>query len=254
MLKSIVFPEGLKEVESMAFHKCEQLTSIYFGKSIEYLQGDIFCGSGLKEITISPENPYFTSENNCCLSKWQSKLVFGCNTSIIPNEVKTIGAHAFDGCKLLVNINIPSSVTRIEDFAFRDCSGLQRIDVSGQNVFVGKQAFGHCVSISSINIPNLKWIGELAFAGCKNLKDIDISSNVKTIGDVVLSGCVNLKQISYHTNKENPADVESIVNKLLENERKEPLLKLFVPIGCGYAYRHYQFSKPIKEIVTERIQ
>ena len=48
----------------------------------------------------------------------------GCKslTSInIPNSVTNIEDSAFSGCDSLTNINIPNSVTNIGDYAFSDC-------------------------------------------------------------------------------------------------------------------------------------
>ncbi|MEE0083081.1 MAG: leucine-rich repeat domain-containing protein, partial [Paludibacteraceae bacterium] len=70
-------------------------------------------------------------------------------TSIeIPSSVTSIGDYAFKDCSGLTEIYIPSSVTHIEDWAFEDCKNLDVIiDNSEENVKVGSDAFMGCKSV-----------------------------------------------------------------------------------------------------------
>jgi hypothetical protein len=58
-------------------------------------------------------------------------LVLGCQNTIIPNSVTSIGEVAFYKCTGLTSIIIPNSVTSIRDEAFYSCSGLNSITYEG---------------------------------------------------------------------------------------------------------------------------
>ena len=78
---------------------------------------------------------------------------------------------AFFGCRNLISVSIPDSVTRI-NMAFRACNNLTTV-ILGENsqlTTIGERAFEGCINLSSITIPDgVKSIGELAFSGCESL-------------------------------------------------------------------------------------
>ncbi|MBO5748469.1 MAG: Ig-like domain-containing protein, partial [Muribaculaceae bacterium] len=60
-------------------------------------------------------------------------LIAGCQNTIIPNSVTSIGRGAFCGCESLTSIQIPYSVTSIGNYAFWNCSSLTKITCSATN-------------------------------------------------------------------------------------------------------------------------
>ncbi|MBE7082930.1 MAG: hypothetical protein E7378_04605, partial [Clostridiales bacterium] len=79
-------------------------------------------------------NEYYYSKNNCIISKLEpTKLVAGCNTSVIPNFITTICNHAFYRCAGLTSITIPDSVTSIGEWAFVDYTSLTGVKFENIN-------------------------------------------------------------------------------------------------------------------------
>lgn len=75
---------------------------------------------------------------------------FGEETDVvIPSEidgvpVTTIGEGAFAYCKFIESITIPESVTKIEDFAFEECTSLTDINIESNSVTIGSDVFKGC--------------------------------------------------------------------------------------------------------------
>ena len=58
-------------------------------------------------------------------------IVSGCETSVIPTDgtIKSIGMQSFRAINALKVLVIPSSVTKIEDYAFTYCRNLESITI-----------------------------------------------------------------------------------------------------------------------------
>ena len=53
------------------------------------------CPADIESIEVHPDNPFFTSEGNCLLSKDLTEVILGCRNSIIPDSVKHVRQGAF---------------------------------------------------------------------------------------------------------------------------------------------------------------
>ncbi len=86
------------------------------------------------------------------------------------SQLKIIGDYAFSGCRNIVSINIPESVTDIGERAFSGCNNLESITMPNELLRIGSSAFSGCGSLAKIIIPvKVNYIGERAFAYCDSL-------------------------------------------------------------------------------------
>ncbi|MBQ3494715.1 MAG: leucine-rich repeat domain-containing protein, partial [Clostridia bacterium] len=100
----------------------------------------------------------------------------------IPNSVKEIKEDAFLFCDELVSVNIPKSVSSIEDLIFYGTS-LSEIYIPSSVTSIGNEAFCTCSSLTTIIIPSsVTSIGDNAFSSCSSLTTITIPSSVTSIG------------------------------------------------------------------------
>ena len=124
-------------------------------------------------------------------------------------RVTSIGLDAFQNCHDLISVNIPSSVTRIEEQAFFRCYGITSIDIPNSVTSIGGLAFYHCDNLSSIEIPNsVESIGFEAFRDCEKLTTVEIGKSVLYIGpkaflDTPLKSIVVNKKNPYLASKDN---------------------------------------------------
>ena len=65
-------------------------------------------------------------------------------------EVKTIGNHCFANNNLIESVNIPESITTIEDCAFYNCANITTINITSKIASIGKDAFELCPQLKTI--------------------------------------------------------------------------------------------------------
>lgn len=93
-----------------------------------------------------------------------------------------IEAFAFDQCTALKSIYLPDGVTSIEDAAFQQCTSLTSINIPDSVTSIGSCAFNMCEGLTNITIPNnVTYIGNCAFQACTGLTSINIPSSVSII-------------------------------------------------------------------------
>lgn len=103
---------------------------------------------------------------------------------VIKEGVTNIGASAFDCCRSLASVEIPSSVTSIEKYAFLYCSSLTSVEIPNSVTSIGDGAFSGSSSMTSVKLSNsLTNIGSYAFLGCYELTSVEIPGSVTSIGD-----------------------------------------------------------------------
>lgn len=181
-LKSITIPDGVTSIEDNVFCFCKGLTRIIISASVTEIGdwGLRECNS-LKNISVSPDNPSYSSVEGVLFNKDKTVLIkypIGKegNTYTVPDSVTEIKKWAFSGCESLKTITLSNRLTSIKACAFCSCSNLKNIMIPDRVRKIGSGAFGFCDSLTSITIPaSVTEIGNDAFNCCNNLMNISVS-------------------------------------------------------------------------------
>lgn len=117
--------------------------------------------------------------------------------SITVDSVKLpINEIDFQGDSILVSVEIPSTVTFLDSYSFKNCKNLRSVKIPNSVTSFDYYTFFGCEKLISISIPiSVTSIGSFCFKGCKSLKNISIPENVLTIGDGSFEYCENLDTI-----------------------------------------------------------
>jgi len=135
-LDSIAIPESVKIIGSSAFGFCSKLDSITIPASVTSIGESVFTNcTSLTSVTINANITSIVERmfQNC------SKL-----TSIaipMPSRITTIERYAFLDC-IVLDLNIPASVTAIGMSAFANWGSGQKIYIQGRNKTAAYEAWG----------------------------------------------------------------------------------------------------------------
>ena len=199
-LTSITIPNSVTSIGYNAFSYCSSLTSITIPNSVTSIGENAFSScDNIKTMVVRSGNTVYDSRNNCnaIIETATNTLIAGCQNTIIPSSVTSIGRGAFYWCSSLTSITIPNSVTSIGSSAFSGCSSLTSITIPNGVTSIGEYAFEDCYSLTSITIPNsVTSIGRGAFNRCSSLTSITIPNSVTSIGDYAFQGCSSLTSIT----------------------------------------------------------
>ena len=114
-------------------------------------------------------------------------------------SIRKIGYGAFNLANPGLLLDIPATVTEIEDFAFRGLQGHDKLFAAflfGQTNTVPRGAcFGSNLRDILFLTPLPEHIDVGAFALCENLRDVTLDEGVRTVGDYAFINCTSMTHI-----------------------------------------------------------
>ncbi len=204
-LTSVTIPNSVTSIGYGTFWRCSSLTSVTIGNGVTSIGAYAFHGCiSLNSIIVESGNTVYDSRNNCnaIIETASNTLIVGCQSTIIPNSVTSIGEGAFYGCSGMTSITIPNSVTSIGDEAFNGCTGLTSIDIPNSVTSIGNEAFYECSGLTSVTIPNsVTSIGTEAFYRCSGLKNVILGSSVKVLEEEAFAYCSSIESITCYSQR-----------------------------------------------------
>ena len=129
----------------------------------------------------------------------------------IPTTASRIEEFAFRGCISLETIEIPCGVIEIESYAFWGCTSLKSVIIQNGVKNIGEEVFKDCISLEHIILPASTEIGCGAFDSCTSLNSVKLPDEITTISTCMFSGCTSLEYIKI------PDSVIEIEDRAFEN-------------------------------------
>lgn len=241
LTKVTLYDTNCKMIGDRAFSSCSSLNSFTFGSA----------SSGASAIVAIGNHAF---ENTGTLGT--SDVAFQ-----IPASVEEIGAGCFNG-SALVNLSFtesPGGKTNLHEFAFRNCTQLEKVSFPAKRNFVIKQGAFACGNgtgsdvLSDFFYPasmielhdGTESNYDYCLAGRENLKHVILPDNLgkgtsnQSIPDNTFAGCTGLTSVTFPANAGNATFDNTKIFKDVTNEE-------FVVIGPEFIAGTTTFATPRK--------
>ena len=139
--------------------------------------------------TIDGKN--VTAIGKCC---FEDNLTI--KEAVLPDTIRIIDYKAFANCKNLETINFPDNLETIGDYAFTTCHSLKSIDLKNVKK-LGECAFQLCISLEEIYVPgSVATVPDHAFHGCHSVKTLTFGEGVKKIESTAALNSFSIEKIT----------------------------------------------------------
>lgn len=194
---------------SGTYQNKDQITKVSVPAQVASVNETAFAGcKSIREFVVDSANVSLCNDGDgVLLSKDGSLLIrypvgrhLSSGTYRIPATVTQVGGYAFEGYNT-PNIEIPSNVRVIGDYAFANTGNFNGVSVWEEGTqTIGTYAFYKCTNLRLLDggaLPStVTTVGVYAFAECQNIQ-IDISkSHLTEIADYLFYNCDNLHNLT----------------------------------------------------------
>jgi hypothetical protein len=172
-----IIPDGVTDIAVFAFCGSERLEWVTIPASVTSLSWSSFDSCTYVRIKVKNGNKhYIASSEGALFDKAMTTLIRGPGKTAhykIPHGIEVIGARAFKWTDIKT-VELPNSVTIIEEGAFFSCTKLASISLPNSVNRIERGAFDCCESLTSLTIPaSVTMLGSTFVSGdCVKLKSI----------------------------------------------------------------------------------
>ena len=165
-LRRVILPRNQRTIPQSAFADCEDLESVELPQMLDSIGDKAFYGVSIESMFLPESLKYIGKE---AFSGSALRNV------IIPSSVKHIEAAAFKSCRLLQKVSFPTTslYSELPSSMFEQCPNLVDVVMPTNITKIGGAAFKGCLKLTNITVPpNVSSIGKDALAQCSSLKEI----------------------------------------------------------------------------------
>lgn len=226
-IKTIKFPQSLKTVMegafghtdieevdasmiedlSSGFDYANKLKKIYLNENVTLTPMVLRSTASLKTVALKNNagDVVKEAENVVYLPNGTTEIPdyafqnSGIEKIVLAEGIETIGHYSFFGDEELTTVELPQSLTYMDDGAFERCFKLTDVKFAETNnlKFINDHAFQYCTSLQSIDIPEgVVYLGTDAFSGAIKLEKITLPSTLFYAGGAsIFCNCLSLKEV-----------------------------------------------------------
>jgi len=213
-LANVELDTGADSLPEKMFEGCESLSYIFIPESVAEIGDRCFFGTAIEGFEIAQGNKNFVSVSGIIYNASKTSIVY------FPPKLNV---------KTLI---IPKEVVEIKNGIFKGCTGIKEVifEEGGTVPFsIGNYAFDGCYQLRNVVLPErLVSIGNYAFRNCNALTSITITKNVTGIGDYAFSGCCKLYEVRNESSIENIAKKGSL-NYINNNYYVNAKVNIYTP-------------------------
>lgn len=196
-LSELRLPEGIKVIEKYAFRDCTSLESVYIPEGVE-CDKLAFVGCPFAETvvddSISDEGELVIPADKDKVDRYAYESCRSIKRLVVPSHVISIGEGAFIGCSELTDAEIYCK--HVESDAFCNCTKLTRVSFSNNLLQILIAAFAN-TGLTTVDIPeSVTLIAPAAFYGCKSLTRASISARLVYIVEKMFKNCTALTEVN----------------------------------------------------------
>lgn len=162
-IEDVSLSESLTELPYACFCECKNLKYVKLPSKITNISNRAFEKSGIERIDFSGNltGIGYGAFSGCLFEKF-----------VVPETVQTIGSSAFSWCKNLKEIQLPKTLTKLNEDIFKGDSCLEKVNY----------------------LPDLQYIGGGAFTGTA-ISTITFSKTVERMENPIFENCQNLRYV-----------------------------------------------------------
>lgn len=145
LLAGIIINDGMIRVGDYAFDGCSELKKITLPDTVIYIGAEAFTRTGYYDDSSNWKNDVLYIGNHLL----DVKITFKGNLTV-DYGTKDIARAALYYNDKITGVMIPSTVSRIGDIAFYNCTGLTNVVIPENVQYVGKRVFQNCDNLKVI--------------------------------------------------------------------------------------------------------
>ena len=150
-ITEIILPSSLTSISNEAFYDCSSLETIAIPGGVTKIGGNAFYGcTAIDGVYIEDLTAWFgiTFDNEYSNPLYSGKLLYLEGELVVdlevPESVTEIKAYAFHGCMSIVNVTLHENLKKIYSYAFEDCMKLNSVvNLSELNIVAGSTDNGY---------------------------------------------------------------------------------------------------------------
>ncbi len=236
-LYALDIPDSVTTISNGTFYECVNLYQINLGSGVSSISYVDFEGCyALEGINVKNANTHFSSDDGVLFNKTQTELIKmpagRTGDYSIPTSVQSIAISAFEDSRLS-NIEIPNSVTFIDEYAFNNCDYITSITIPGSVQTLLEGTIAYCNDLETVTFEEgVKELGWLTFEDCCSLCSVYISSTVTAINNDIFAGCYSLQSINVSLSNSYYSSIDGVLLS------KDQHTLIYVPQGYNLSNQY----------------